>query len=101
MGTSLTFHGQDADVAVDDRTITLTGAVATSGPDGQERSTDLVGDDALVLPRSEVAGVTLESATLLGFGRLAIQTRAGRTHAVQFPRDAQERFDNLEAIIRP
>jgi hypothetical protein len=101
MATSLTFHGQDADVAVGDRTITLTGAVATSGPDDRERSTGLADDDPVVLPRSEVAGVTLEPATLLEYGRLAIQTRAGRTHTVRFPRDAQERFDNLEAIIRP
>lgn len=101
MGTSLTFHGQDADVAVDDRTVTLTGDVATSGPDERERSSRLVDDDALVLPRSEIAGVTLEPATLLGYGRLAISTRAGRKHTVQFPRDAQDHFANLEAIIRP
>ncbi len=101
MGTSLTFHGQDAAVAVDDRIITLTGTVATSGPDERERATELPDDDPVVLPRSEIAGVTLEPATLLGYGRLAISTRAGRTHSVRFPRDAQDHFANLEAIIRP
>ena len=90
---SLTFSGQDADVTLDDGTITFVpGGAGTTGASA---------GDPVVIPRSEVAGVDLKPASLLAYGRLVISTRSGDEHTVQFAREDQDRFANLEAIIRP
>ncbi len=85
MGSGLTFSGQDADVVLEDRIVKFVGAT----------------DEPVVILRSDISAVELTKATLLGYGRLVISTRAGDQHTVRFTRDAQEHFDNLEAIIRP
>jgi hypothetical protein len=98
MGTGLTFHGQDTDVVLDDRTITLVDTATSSTAGATGRSGD---GGPVVILRSEVTAVELEPPTLLAYGRLVISTRAGTEHTVQFPRPAQEHFENLEAIVRP
>ena len=103
MGTSLTFHGQDADVVLDDRAITIARATegATTSEDEEPRDVD-EGDVPVVIPRSEVTAVELKPPTLLGYGRLVISTRTMGQHTVQFARgEAQKHFANLEVIIRP
>ncbi len=90
--SNLSFHGQDTDVELGAGTITLVG-----------RSADGAADDggSVVVPRSEVAEVQLKASSLLAYGRLVITTRSGEQHTVQFAREEQEHFENLEAIIRP
>jgi hypothetical protein len=101
MGTKLTFQGIDATVELDDQAITLRGAAATSAPAGGEDPPRAAsgGEDPVVIPRWEVEDVTVKSASLLGYGKLVITTKAGREHTVEFPRDAEERFTNLAAIV--
>lgn len=87
MATNVTFHGQDVDVVLEDRTIRLVDAAS--------------GEDQVEIPRSEIGAVDLKPPTLLGYGRLTLTTRAGATHTVEFAKGAQEHFANLEGIIRP
>jgi hypothetical protein len=100
MGTNLRFHGQDADVVVDDSTVTLVGAAEPSGSGGSDDAAS--GGGRVVILRSQIASVELTPATLLAHGRLEISTGTGDRHTVHFARgEAQERFTSLEAIIRP
>lgn len=92
MGTSLTYRGQDADIELDDSTITLVDTATASSAEAP---------DPVVILRSDVTGVELKPPTLLAYGRLVISTRAGGEHTVQFSKETQARFENLEAIIRP
>jgi hypothetical protein len=111
MGSTLTFHGQDADVELGDGTITFVAhpapaadeATATAGDDTSAATggTDTGDEQPVVIARSEVAGVQLTGASLLAYGRLVISTRGGEEHTVRFAREEQEHFENLEAIIRP
>ena len=95
----ITFHGQDADVELDDATLTLVGATAESSASGEKPAA--AAGDRVVLLRSDITEVELKAATLLGYGRLTVGSRAGDRYSVPFPRDAQEHFENLEAIIKP
>ena len=94
----ITFHGQDADVVLDDSTLTLVGATLESTSSGDRPA---AADDPVVLLRTDVDDVDLKPATLLGYGRLTIGSRAGDRYGVRFPREAQDHFENLVAIIRP
>ena len=87
MATNVTFHGQGVDVVLEDRTVRLV--------DGAS------GEDQVEIARSDIGAVELKPATLLGYGRRVVTTRAGATHTVEFATTAQDHFENLEVIIRP
>ena len=100
MGTTLSFHGVDAVLDLDDHAITLRRGAAAAPPAGDEASVaESAADAPVVIPRWEVEKVTLKPASLLSYGKLVIATKAGREHSLQFTRDAQEQFADLAAII--
>jgi len=100
MGTKLTFQGVDSVVELEDHAVTLHGAKTTVRPGADAPVADEpAGGDPVVIPRWEVEGATVKPPTLLAYGKLVITTRAGREHTVEFSKDAQDRFENLAAII--
>jgi hypothetical protein len=101
MGTKLTFQGVDSVVELEDHAVTLHGAKSTvrSDADAPVADENPTNGDPVVIPRWEVQDVTLKPPTLLGYGKLTIATQAGREHTVEFSRDAQDRFENLAAIL--
>ena len=99
MATKLTYEGVDSTLELDDHAITLRGAAAAAPAGGDAPAAPPAGDEPVVIPRWEVQEVAVKSATLLGYGTFTITTKAGSEYAVRFSRDAEERFDNLAAIL--
>ena len=99
MATKLTYEGVDSTVELDDHALTIRGAAAAAPAGGDTPAPPPPGDEPVVIPRWEVQDATVKSATLLGYGKLVITTKAGSEYTIQFSRDVEERFSNLAAIL--
>jgi hypothetical protein len=99
MATKLTYEGVDSVVELEDHALTLHGATASAPAGGDDDAATPAADEAVVIPRWEVQGVTVKSATLLGYGTFSVATTGGREYAVRFTREAEERFATLAEIL--